>query len=143
MRKVEKSQQSLVGTIAAHTIYSVVATLLSLLLVFLFSVLISTEILPESFAKFACVVSLFIASLISGGLIAKVHGHALFTSFCQGVFNVVICYVMGMIIFLRIIPQNFDVHCLIAGMVGSVVGGDISAMATPKRHKIKNKQRRM
>ena len=143
MKKVEKSQRSPVGTIAVHTIYGVASTLLLLLLMFLFAIFVANEVLPEAFINFAGVLSVFIASLISGYFVVKTLGHALFTSVLQGVFNIVVCYFMGMIIFTRIIPQSFDPYYLIAYMVGSVIGGILSVSIRPKRHKIKNKQRRM
>ena len=143
MKNTEKKQRTFVSILITHLIYGVLSAFLVLLLVLLFSILISKEILPEDNFEPLGVLCVFLSSIVSCFLLARTQGKVLLTATIQGIFNFALYYITGMLIFVRVVPGNISLYYFIACMVGAVVGGILSAVFTPQRRRIKNKQRRM
>ena len=137
MKNSEKNQSSLCKTAVSIAIYGMFSTLLLVLFLWLFSVLISKEVISEKLAGVTGIISVFVASLISGLISSKTFGKALLVSAFQGFANFLMYYFMGMLVFMRVIPQNADAYHFIACMVGAIAGGILSAAAKPRRRKIK------
>ena len=139
MKNNEKNQHAFVGVLITHLIYGVLSTLLVLLFMLLFSILITKETLPAETLSYVGIIGVFLASLLPCFFLVRMQGKALLTSLIQGVFNFVLYYIMGLVIFMRIVPGNINWYYFIACMVGAVAGGVLSAVFTPQRRRIKNK----
>ena len=137
--KNDEGKHNVLGLFIGHLICAVMSTLLVLLFMFLFSILISKEIISADILEFLGIFGIFIASLLTGFILSKSQGKALLTSSVQGVCNFVLCYLMGLLIFMRIIPGNINWYYFIACMAGAVIGGVLSAVFTPQRRRIKTK----
>ena len=137
MKNDEKNQFPISKVLVAVLVYGVLSTLLLVLFNWVLSILISKEVLYEGFVSFSSAISVFLASLISGLFSSKAMGKALIVSVFQGLINFLLYYIMGMLIFMRIIPQDSDVYHFIACMVGAMTGGILSAALSPRRRKIK------
>ena len=137
MKNGEKKQFSLCKATSIVFICGMLSTLLVILLIWLFSVLISKEIIDEVLVDAVGIISVFAASLISAVISSKSVGKALLVSAFQGLVNFFMYYVMGMLVFMRVIPENIDAYQFIACMVGAILGGILSAALLPRRRKIK------
>lgn len=111
--------------------------LISVALLFIFAVLTAKEVLPEGATVVLPAVAMFIASFFSARMSSKALGRALLTSLIQGLSNLALCYVTGMVVFMRVVPSVWNLSCFLACMVGAVLGGLFAASVKPRRHKIK------
>ena len=137
--KNDEKKHNILGVFIGNVICAVMSTLLVLLFMLLFSILISKEILSADMLEFLGIFGIFIASLLTGFVLSRSRGRALLTSIVQGVCNFFLYYLMGLLVFMRIIPGNINWYYFIACMAGAVIGGVLSAVFTPQRRRIKTK----
>lgn len=111
--------------------------LLCVALMFFMALLTAKEILPEGAVSVMPAAAMLIASFFSARMSSKALGRALLTSLIQGLVNLAICYVTGMIVFMRIVPNTWNLYSFLACVAGAVLGGLFTAGVKPRRHKIK------
>ena len=132
-----ENKRSQIGNVILFAICGMFTALLALLFAFAISVSVANEVLPEEFLGFAGLFGVAIASFATGFISAKVCGRALLTSLIQGIISSCVLYFAGLIVFMRILPQDIDTGIVLSCIVGAVLGGFFAAMFSPRRCKIK------
>ncbi len=116
---------------------AIIAGFILIILSLVCSFFIIYELLPENCISVVGAVSCFIASCVSAYLSSKALGKIMLTSLVQAIANVALSYIAGVLIFMRIVPQNLNLIIFLAFVFGSVLGGFFAAIIRPRRHKIK------
>ena len=137
LKKPEDNMRRVRSVPIVFLVCALATTLISVGIMLVFALLIAKEILPENSIGIMTAVSVFVASFISARLSSKSLGRALLTSLVQAICNLAIFYLMGMLVFMRIVPSNINLYCFLACVVGAVLGGLFTATVRPRRHKIK------
>ena len=108
-------------------VYTILGTLIGLILLFVCSVLVARELLPERMVSAIPGICAFLGALCSGFFSARVLGRALLTGLVQGLVSFAVLYVMGLLVFMRIVPEAVNPIVFLACMAGGVLGGIFSA----------------
>lgn len=114
---------------------AIVGTVAGIALLTLASVFGAKEILSEKVIEGCPVISVVIASLISGYIAASELGKALLTGLIQAIVNFIILYVLGCIVFMRITPDGNYLYVFLACIVGALIGALITAIGKKKYRK--------
>ena len=137
MKKSNEKKTGISGIAIAFLTSALVAVVLTVLLVFVFSYFVVSEFVPENMQSLLAFASCLIASAVSGYLTGKTLGRVLLTSLVQAVVNIAVFYLSGMAIFARVVPNGVSLYLILSIMVGTVLGGVFTAVFKPRRRKIK------
>lgn len=127
MRKKEETGNSMAKMPLSFLIYGMIGILIGIVLLFLFSLLVAKEILPESMMKILPAVAALIGAFISGLSAARAMGKALLTGLIQAVVNFALLYLTGLLVFMRIKPETVNLYVFLACLAGAVLGGLFAA----------------
>ena len=105
-----------------HSLLGLAAMLISLLV---FASLVSTELISANSMTVVACFSAFLSSLVASVLSAVKFGKKLITALLQGLFYFLFIYLIGGIIFMRLIPSVVTPWILISCFSGSLLGAII------------------
>ena len=131
MRKSEESLKT--PSLPSYFVLPLVAVGITVLFVFLISVLVSVEAVSPGAAVYAVSAAVFVPVLFFSVLTARRFGKALVSALIFGLVYILVLYLLGMVLFGRIIPTSVSPLPVIACIAGSVSGSILSA-AVKKRH---------
>lgn len=97
-----------------------------LILLFLFAVLISSELISANSMTLSACISVFFSSLTASIFSAVKFGKRLITALLQGLFFYLVIYLIGIIVFGRFLPDNVTLWIPISCFLGSLFGAVLS-----------------
>lgn len=106
---------------------AIFGSMVGMALLFVFAILVWNEWLGEGMLKLLPFAAAFLASLICGFLSGKALGKGLLTGMLQGLFLFALLYLLGLLIFIRIAPQEINPALFLSCLSGSIIGGVLSA----------------
>lgn len=106
---------------------AIFGSMVGLAFVFLFSVVVWKEWLGEGMLAVLPFFAAFFAAVISGFLSGKELGKGLLTGILQGIVLFALLYLLGFFIFVRIVPQGVNPYLFLSCLLGSLIGGILSA----------------
>lgn len=98
-----------------------------LILLFLFALLISTELISANSMTILAYLSVFFSSLTASIFSAVKFGKRLITALLQGLFFFFAIYLIGIIVFGRFFPDNVTPWIPVSCFLGSLLGAVLSA----------------
>ena len=131
----EPSNNKMLGLIIGYATHALFGVLVGIAVLIIFSICISNGVISCNACASLGVFAVFASALVSGFLSARAMGKAVFTGFIQSGVNLVVLYILGTFVFMRIIPTGSNMYILIACVAGSVLGGAMSAIKPKKRRR--------
>lgn len=123
MQKKEEQNKFNFLVFVLHSLFGI-GTLLILL--FLFAVLISSELISANSMTLSACISVFFSSLTASIFSAVKFGKRLITALLQGLFFYLVIYLIGIIVFGRFLPDNVTLWIPISCFLGSLFGAVLS-----------------
>ena len=126
--RAEENSKNLKQMLLVLGIDAVVGILIGMVFLVLSSILVSNGTLSETFIGILPILSVFLGTLISGFISGKALGKGLLVGVLQSLVTALLLYMLGVAVFVRVIPQGFDFSVLLACLVGGISGGVLSAL---------------
>lgn len=98
-----------------------------LILLFLFALLISSELFSANSMTVSACFSIFLSSLLSGTFSAVKFGKRLITALLQGLFFFFLICLIGLVVYGRILPDAVTPWVPVSCFSGSLLGAILSA----------------
>ncbi len=134
MRKNDESLKTKKIAPLAFLLHCMIGIIVCLVLSFVFSLLISGEKLPASSIGILSCISAFIGACTASVLSAKKFGKNLITSLSQGILYFVTLYVVGAVLFTRMVPGEMTPAIPLSCFLGAFLGAIIAALFKRRRH---------
>jgi len=123
----EQSGASPARTVLILLVNALIGFFFGLCLLVLFSAAIWGEWLPETMIGGLPVVSALLACALSAYLSGKCLGRGLLLGVVHGLVQYAISYLMGLLVFLRLSPNGWNIILLLCCVFGGILGGVLSA----------------
>lgn len=114
-------------------IYSILGLSVSILLSLIGAVLVNAEKLSPSLIPILAYIFIFLGVFIAGFLSARKFGKALIYSLVQCAVCFLIVYILGAVLFGRIVPNDNIWQVFVSCLGGSLLGGVVSTFSVPKK----------
>lgn len=134
MRKNDESLKTKKIAPFAFLLHCMIGIILCLALAFVFSLLVSGEKFPASSIGILSCISAFVGACTASVLSAKKFGKSLITSLAQGILYFVVLYVIGAVVFTRMVPGEITPAIPLSCFLGAFFGAIIAALFKRRRH---------
>lgn len=118
----------------AFTLHCMIGIIICLIFSLVFSVLMLTEKLSESSIGIISCVSVFAGTCAASVLSARKFGKTLITSLAQGLVYFIVLYLLGAILFSRLVPAEMSPMIPLSCFSGALFGAVLTALFKRRKH---------
>jgi len=128
-----KLSNTLLHNLFALFFHCIIGILICLAIAAIFSVLIAYEKIDAKHINLATFVSIYAGAFVSCYLTSRKFGKNIFSSLIQCITYLFILFIIGAIMFSRLLPEHFPLSFFTAPISGAVTAAFLSALFKRKR----------